>query len=112
MEKKYLIMLDGQHEYTITDTTNKKGHRVITLFYSEADFWRLDLQGKEILRMIDNGDSVKLSKISKKMDYGQLAELRLLLSFSKATDDNPIEREGCYVYVALENSASGESFKI
>jgi hypothetical protein len=30
------------------------------------------------------------------MDYGQLAELRLLLMFSKATDENPIERVGCY----------------
>ncbi len=96
MEKKYLVMLDGQHEYTITETTNKKGHRVLTLFYSEANFWRMDLQGKEILRMIDNGDGVKLSKISKKMDYSQLAELRLLLMFSKATDENPIERVGCY----------------
>ena len=47
------------------------------------------------------------------MDYGQLAELRLLLSFSKATDENPIEREGYYeVYTSIENSVSGESFKI
>jgi hypothetical protein len=96
MEKKYLVMLDGQHEYTITETTNKKGHRVLTLFYSEAEFWRYDLRGTELLKMVDNGDGVKLSKISKKMDYSQLAELRLLLMFSKATDENPIERESSY----------------
>jgi hypothetical protein len=113
MEKKYLVMLDGQHEYTITESKNKKGYRVLTLFYSEAEFWRFDLRGTELLKMVDDGNGVKISKVSKKMDYGQLAELRLLLSFSKATDDNPIERKGCYeVYRAIENSVSVDSFKI
>jgi hypothetical protein len=113
MEKKYLIMLDGQHEYTITDTRNKKGHRVITLFYSEAEFWSFDLRGTQLLKMVDDGNGVKLSKVSKKMDYSQLAELRLLLTFSKATHENPIERESNYeIYTAFENSVSGKTFKI
>jgi hypothetical protein len=46
--------------------------------------------------MVDDGNGVKLSKAPKKMDYSQLAELRLLLSFSKSTDENPIERESSY----------------
>jgi hypothetical protein len=96
MEKKYLVILDGQHEYTITDTTNKKGHRVMTLFYSEAEFWRYDLRGTQLLKMVDDGNGVKLSRASKKMDYSQLAELRLLLMFSKSTDKSPIERESSY----------------
>ena len=96
MEKKYLVILDGQHEYTITDRTNKKGHRVMTLFYSEAEFWRYDLRGTQLLKMVDDGNGVKLSRASKKMDYSQLAELRLLLMFSKSTDKSPIERESSY----------------
>jgi hypothetical protein len=96
MEKKYLVMLDGQHEYTITDSKNKKGNRIITLFYSDAEFWRIDLRGSKLLKMVDDGNGVKLSKASKKMDYSQLAELRLLLMFSKSTDKNPIERESSY----------------
>lgn len=47
------------------------------------------------------------------MDYGQLAELRLLFSFAKATDSNPVEREGSYqVYSRVEDSVSGEFIKI
>ena len=113
MEKKYLVMLDGQHEYTITDSKNKKGHRVVTLFYSEAEFWRYDLRGTQLLKMVDNGNGVKLSKASKKMDYSQLAELRLLLSFSKSTDENPIERESSYeIYSAVEDCVSSEPIKL
>jgi hypothetical protein len=113
MSNKFIVMLDGQHEYTITESTNKKGHRVLTLFYSEAEFWRVDLRGTELLKMVDTGNNVKFSKLSKKMDYSQLAELRLLLSFSKSTDKNPIERESTYeIYSTLENSVSGEPIKI
>jgi hypothetical protein len=46
--------------------------------------------------MVDDGNGVKLSRASKKMDYSQLAELRLLLMFSKSTDKSPIERESSY----------------
>jgi len=105
--------LDGLHEYTIKESTNKKGHRILRLFYSEAEFWRYDLRGTEILKMVDTGDDVRLSKASRKMDYGQLVELRLLLSFAKATDANPVEREGGYqVYSGVENSISGDFIKI
>ena len=105
-------MLDGQHEYTITDSKNKKGNRITTLFYSDSEFWKFDLRGTELLKMVDNGNGVKLSKASKKMDYSELAELRLLLSFSKSTDENPIERESNYeIYSAVENSAS-ETIKL
>ena len=113
MEKKYIVMLDGQHEYTITNSKNKKGHRVTTLFYSEAEFWKYDLRGTELLKMVDDGNGVKLSKAPKKMDYSQLAELRLLLSFSKSTDENPIERESSYeIYIAVEDSVSSEPIKL
>lgn len=112
-EKEFIVILDGQHEYTIKESTNKKGHRILRLFYSEAEFWRNDLRGTEILKMVDTGDDVKLSKASRKMDYGQLAELRLLLSFAKATNENPVEREGYYqVFSRVENSVSGEFIKI
>jgi len=110
MEKKYLVMLDGKHEYTITDVKNKKGDRIVTLFYSEAEFWNFDLRGTEILKMVDDGNGVKISKVSKKMDYAQLAELRLLLSFAKATDENPIERDSSYeIY---EQSSDNNSCKL
>lgn len=112
-EKEFIVLLDGRHEYTIKESTNKKGHRILRLFYSEAEFWRYDLRGTEILKMVDTGDDVRLSKVSRKMDYGQLAELRLLLSFAKATDANPVEREGGYqVYSRVENSISGDFIKI
>lgn len=112
-EKEFIVLLDGQHEYVIKESTNKKGNRIIKLFYSEAEFWRYDLRGTEILKMVDNGNGIKLSKGGKKMDYSQLAELRLLLSFAKATDANPVEREYSYqVYSRVENSVSGECIKL
>jgi hypothetical protein len=96
MGKKYLVMLYGQHEYTIKDSKNKKGNRVLKLFYSENEFWNANLRGTKLLKMVDDGNGVKLSKASKKLDYGKLNELRLLLSFAKETDENPIERESSY----------------
>ena len=65
-EKEFIVLLDGQHEYTIKESTNKKCHRILRLFYSDAEFWRYDLRGTEILKMVDTGDDVRLSKVSKK----------------------------------------------
>lgn len=112
-EKEFIVLSDGQHEYVIKESTNKKGHRILRLLYSDAEFWRYDLRGTEILKMVDNGNGVKLSKGGKKMDYSHLAELRLLLSFAKSTDENPVEREASYqVYSRVENSVSGECIKL
>jgi hypothetical protein len=112
-KKEFIVLLDGQNEYVIKESTNKKGYRILKLFYSEAEFWRYDLRGTEILKMVDNGDGVKLSKGPKKMDYSQLAELRLLLSFAKATDKNPVERDNSYqVYSRVEDSISGDCIKL
>lgn len=108
-EKEFIVLFDGQHEYTIKESTNKNGHRILRLLYSESEFWRYDLRGTETLKMVDTGNDVRLSKTSKKMDYNQLAELRLLLSFANATDANLTEREDGYqVYSKVENSISGK----
>lgn len=112
-EKEFVVLLDAQLEYVIREKTNKKGYRILRLFYSESEFWRADLRNTEILKMVDNGNGIKLSKASKKMNYSELNELRLLFSFAKATDANPIERESSYeIYSRVENSVSGECIKL
>jgi hypothetical protein len=112
-KKEFVVLLDGQFEYVIKESTSKKGYRILRLFYSDSEFWRADLRNTETLKMVDNGNGIKLSKASKKMDYGELNELRLLFSFSKATDSSPAERESSYeIYSRVEDSVSGESIKI
>jgi hypothetical protein len=112
-EKKYVVLSDGQHEYDILDSTNNKGHRVMKLFYSEAEFWNANIRGKMVLKMVDTGNGVRFSKNAKSLDYGELAEIRLLMNFAKSTDENPAERNGKYeIYSRVENSVSGESITI
>jgi len=63
--------------------------------------------------MVDDGDGVRFSKLSKKMDYTQFGQLYLLLSISKSTDENPIERESrCEIYSVVENCVSGEPIRL
>ena len=112
-EKKYVVLSDGQHEYDIMDSTNNKGHRVIKLFYSEAEFWNASIRGKMVLKMVDTGNGVRFSKNAKSFEYDELAEMHLLMNFAKSTSQNPAERNGKYeIYSRVENSVSGESITI
>ena len=106
--KKYVVLSDGQHEYDILDSTNNKGHRVMKLFYSEAEFWNASIRGKLVLKMVDTGNGVKFSKNTKSLNYSELAEMRLLMNFAKSTDKNPAERNAKYeIYSRVEDSISG-----
>jgi hypothetical protein len=108
-EKKYVVLLDGQHEYDILDSTNNKGHRILKLFYSLEEFWNVNIRGKMVLKMVDTGNGVRFSKNAKSLDYGELAEIRLLMNFAKSTDENLAERNAKYeIYSRVENSVSGE----
>jgi hypothetical protein len=112
-EKKYVVLSDGQHEYDILDSTNNKGHRVMKLFYSQEEFWNSNIRGKMALKMVDSGNGVRFSKNAKSLEYDELAEMHLLMNFSKSTSENPAERNGKYeIYSRIENCVSGESITI
>jgi len=42
--------------------------------------------------MIDDGNGVKFSKKNKKMDYGELECLRILINFNHKTDKHELNR--------------------
>jgi hypothetical protein len=112
-QKKYVVLSDGQHEYDIVDTYNDKGHRILKLFYSQEEFWNANNRGKMVLKMVDTGNGVRFSKNAKSLDYGELAEMRILMNFAKSTDENPAERNGKYeVYGRVENSIDGLAITI
>ena len=111
--KKYVVLLDGQHEYDIVDTHNNKGHRTLKLFYSQEEFWNANNRGKMVLKMVDTGNGVRFSKNGKSLNYGELNEMRLLMNFAKSTDENSAERNAKYeVYGRVENSIDGLAITI
>ena len=111
--KKYVVLSDGEHEYDIIETYNKKGHRVLKLFYSQASFWNSNIRGTLSLKMVDTGNGVRFSKNVKSMDYGELAEIRLLINFNKSTSENSAERNAKYeIYSKVEDSVNVDDITI
>ena len=63
--------------------------------------------------MVDTGNGVRFSKNVKSMDYGELAEIRLLINFNKSTSENSAERNAKYeIYSKVEDSVNVDDITI
>ena len=72
----------GEVEYFIDIATiNRKTHTetIYSLFYSNSIVWTENVKEKCIMKIIDTGDVIKISKNFKKMDYSEALYLELLL---------------------------------
>jgi hypothetical protein len=85
--KKFIILnKELEYEYDITVEETDNGIKT-TLFNSSSSVWSESAKGKEILSMLNDGNGIKFShKIGKKLNYSELAELRLLLNVENAID--------------------------
>lgn len=102
MIKKYLVLnSNGKHEYDITTQVTDNGE-LISLSYSINEMWSLNTRGKLILSMCNDGNGIVLSKeFLRKIDYSELVELRILLSFENYIDGNLLNKEK---YKIVENT--------
>lgn len=111
--KQFVVLCDGEHEYNIFEKENKKGHRVLVLKYSDAEFWNSSIRGKTVLTLTDTGNGIKLSKNIKSLGYDDFAEIRILMNFAKATNSNEFDRNSTYqVFETKLNSVDGKPLVI
>lgn len=81
MKKTYRVFdEDNAHLYDITQV--KKGDKTVyTLSFADNNEWDNHLKGATFIRMYDDGNGVKISKISKLIDYHEFSALHILTSF-------------------------------
>ena len=87
MKRKFIVLnKEREYEYDITVEETDNGIKT-TLFNSSSAIWSESVKGKEIISMLNDGNDIKFShKLGKKLDYAELAELRLLLIFENGID--------------------------
>lgn len=90
--KKYaLLNHEGNHEYNLVVEETSRG-TWFSLSASDNDIWTSHYRGKILLEMYDDGNGVKFTKKNKKMDYGELECLRILINFNHKTDKRELNR--------------------
>jgi hypothetical protein len=91
-KQTYMVMdPEGLHDYTIVKEEVATGYK-LSLYSSSGHQWSEHARNKCLLTMTDDGYGY-VFKPFKKLDYAELSELRILLDFEKAMDDNPKNRE-------------------
>ena len=78
MEKYVILDEEGSHEYDliVEETDNST---IYSLYASNNGEWSDNFKGTKVLTLTDNGNNVKFNKISIKLDYSDIAEMKLLL---------------------------------
>lgn len=85
--KTYRVLNDkGMHEYDIYVKETKKGTSY-KLFRSNTVIWSDDCKDEKLLSIVNTGDGYKIScSLNKNIDYSEMAELYILLSFIQEHD--------------------------
>jgi hypothetical protein len=85
-KKTYLVFNDSsEHEYTIEVEQVDDGER-ITAKRSNSAIWHEHAKGEKILSLTDNGNRVEFDRNLKKIEYGDLDVLRIMLTFRTEID--------------------------
>lgn len=72
---------NGRHEYNLYVEESDKGTKY-SLIRSQAGHWSEDAKGQTVVAIMDDGDSMLLSKhVTKNLQYDTAAELFILMSF-------------------------------
>lgn len=103
MKKKYLVLNEKEeHMYVLfVEQTDKAVE--YTLFVSNNEIWSDGHKGKEVVKVVDEGDleyKIRIGgeKIGGRLDASQIDELRLVLNFM-----DKIENDGKYFYKLFED---------
>lgn len=77
--KNFRVFLESLHEYNITVSKDERGV-LYSLSYSENPIW--SYPGKTIISVMDDGADLHINpKLSKKIDYSELIELKIIFNF-------------------------------
>ena len=80
--KKYLILDEkGNHEYDLM-VSEENQETTLSLYHSNGDQWTEYTKGTLAMEMLDDGNGVKFSKKLKKLDYSELAYVKILVNLS------------------------------
>lgn len=84
MEKYYVINEKEEIEYHLYSEDTIKGKK-FSLFYSDSHkIWSEHTCGKLIMTAEDDGNDIKFTpNLKKTMDYAELFELNILISFAR-----------------------------
>jgi hypothetical protein len=97
--KLYRVFTDNLHEYNITVGDSKEGYPEYSLIRAGIS-WSESARNVTVLKITNDGDGYNFSKISKSLDYAELAELHTLLGFahwyeSEGSNTSHITIEAC-----------------
>ena len=109
--KTFHVFDQGKHEYTIVDKETAKGKK-LSLFYSESESWSEHTRGKLALKLKDNGNGIKFNKKFKGLDYGKLAEMRLLMNYARETETHPHDRAKLQVYETTQDGVTTDPINL
>jgi hypothetical protein len=83
MEKKQLVLIDGELEYILHEKLTDKG-LLVELRYSKSQCWADHIRDTKALEVIDDGNGIKiLTKLDKNIDYHKA--LMLVIVINKLT---------------------------
>lgn len=87
---------DYDHNYDIVVKETKKG-KEISLYYSSNVVWDDSVRSSHLLTLIDSGNSIKIKRVGKTIDYVEAFALRLLLNFNVTTSTNKLDKLPCKI---------------
>ena len=93
MSKKYLIIDTNDegfaHDYDVIISDTDEG--TLYTMYRSKTYWSDEKKGEKIMEVLDNGDGVVFKpRTCKELDYSELSELYVMLTFMSKTGRLPI----------------------
>ncbi len=88
---KYVVFDVESHEFDLV-VTKYKNKLTLELFYSSNAIWREHVRNTSAMKIVSNGNNIKLSKKFKKLKYDEASYLRFLLNFENYIDTNNVNQ--------------------
>ena len=91
--KRRFLVTDSKDniDYTIKVKSNKKGHEVYKLYYSDSEVWRKQVRGELRIKMTNTGNEMVIDIVDKSdlsvLDYAELEALRILMNLEREISD-------------------------
>jgi len=98
-KRRFQFESEGKVEYIITVKENED-NKTYTLSYSDASHWSSHVRGQKILKLVDNGNGIKMQCMDYHHDetlegfafeYDTFNEIQILFNFIKDYDANMME---------------------
>lgn len=89
--KRYMVLdEEGHYEFDIFVDENGDYEREYSLMYSNNPPWTETIRGTLALKLTDTGNGFIFNKLTKKIDYGEAAYVKILLNFASTFEKNKL----------------------